>query len=89
MSTLHDSWRRNLCHNSTGKAMGFLLKSLAFPAPHVHGCSLKSFMVVYLCHQLGLTDQLHLSANDKGNEVKSGAVHRSPGIYFIADENLS
>ena len=29
-------------------------------------------------------------ANDKDdNEMMSGAVHRSPGIYFTAEENLS
>ena len=29
-----------------------------------------------------------LAANDKGdNEIIPGAVHRSPGIYLIAEEN--
>ena len=29
-----------------------------------------------------------LSANDKGdNEMISGAVHRSPGVYLTAEEN--
>ena len=32
----------------------------------------------------------HLSANDKGdNEVKLVSVHRSPGIYVMAEENPS
>jgi hypothetical protein len=35
-----------------------------------------------------LAQASHLLANDKGdNEVKPGAVHRSTGIYFMAEEN--
>ena len=35
-----------------------------------------------------MSSQSRLSANDKGdNEVKPGAVHRSPDIYFAAEEN--
>ena len=34
------------------------------------------------------TCQSYLSANDKGdNEMKWGAVHKSPDIYFTAEEN--
>ena len=34
-----------------------------------------------------MSRQSHLSANDKGeNELKPGAVHRSPGIYLTAEK---
>ena len=34
--------------------------------------------------------QSRLAANNKGdNEMKPGAMHRSPGIYLIAEENLA
>ena len=37
-----------------------------------------------------MSRQSRLSANDKGdNEVKPGAVHRSPGIYLTAEESHS
>ena len=40
------------------------------------------------CHLSQVSYQSHLSANDKGNnEVTLGAVHRSPGIYLMAEEN--
>jgi hypothetical protein len=32
----------------------------------------------------------HLSDNDKGDkEVKSWALHRSPGIYLMAEKNMN
>jgi hypothetical protein len=64
----------------------------------------KSFKLEWRCHQLLSRSQTkgHLprvsrqsrpSTNDKGdNEMISGAVHRSPGIYLTAEEtpeNLS
>ena len=40
------------------------------------------------CLSVMSVTQSRLSANDKGdNEAKPGAVHRSPGIYLIAEEN--
>ena len=68
------------------------------------GCGQKSLMLVWLYHKLlsGLlangylprvSCQSHLSINDKDEiKVKPGALHRSPGIYPIAEEtpeNLS
>ena len=63
------------------------------------GCSQKSFKLVWLCHQHlpgflakdylpRVSRQSSLSAKDNcGNEMKPGAIHRSPGIYLTADEN--
>ena len=60
------------------------------------GCDHKSFMLMWQCHQLlcRFLANDHLSqmscqlANYKGdNEVKLGAVHRSPDIYLTAEEN--
>ena len=59
----------------------------------------KSFKLVWRCHQFPsgfltkghlpqVSCQSHLPANDKGdNEMIPGAVHRTPGIYLIAEEN--
>ena len=56
----------------------------------------KNFKLVWRCHQLlsGFLIKGHLpraslqSNNDKGdNEMISGAVHRSPGIYLTAEED--
>jgi hypothetical protein len=59
-------------------------------------CGLKSFKLVWRCHPL-LSEflangrlPLHISdvSPDKSNnEVKLGAVHRSPGIYLTTEEN--
>ena len=58
-------------------------------------------MLVWRCHQLlpgflaigylaRASHQTRLSTNNKGdNEMKQGAVHRSPGIYLTAEENPS
>jgi hypothetical protein len=69
--------------------------------PGVHGvmgCGQKDFMLVRRCHQLlsGFLVNVHLlrvsfqsllSANDKGdNNVKPGAVHRSPDISLRLSE---
>ena len=36
----------------------------------------------------GSANSSYLSTNDKGdNEIKLGAVHRSPGIYLTVEEN--
>ena len=63
------------------------------------GCGQKSFTLVWRCQQLLLgllakgqlprvSRQPRLSANDKdGNEVMPRAVHRSPSIWFAAEEN--
>ena len=71
--------------------------NLPLTNPAVHGtmgCDQKSFMLLWLCHLLlsgfldsdhllRLSHQSRLSANDKGdNEVKPGAVLRSPSIYL-------
>ena len=63
------------------------------------GCGLKSFKLVWRCHQLlsgfvtkghlpRVSGQSRLSANDKGdNEMILGVVHRSSGICLTAEEN--
>ena len=41
-------------------------------------------------HLSRVSRQSHLSSNNKGDNVmKPGVVHRSPGIYLTAEENLS
>ena len=58
----------------------------------------KNFMLVWQCHQFlsrflanglsfGVSYQSHLSANND-NVVKLRVVHKSPGIYLMAEENL-
>ena len=63
------------------------------------GCGKNSFKLVWRCHQLlsGFLPNDHLprvswqsplSANDKGdNEVKPGAMHRSPRVYLTTEGN--
>ena len=65
------------------------------------GCGQKSLKLVWRYYQLlsrflanghlhRVSRQLRLSADDKGeNEMIQGALHRSPGIYLTAEENLS
>ena len=78
-------------------------KSVEKKNPVVHGAmgaaNKKKFKLVWRCHQLlsgflakGHLLRLSLSvtsvANDKGDkEMILGAVHRSPGICFTAEEN--
>ena len=62
-------------------------------------CGEKSFKLVWRCHHIlsrflanghlpRVSRQSLLSSNVKGdNKIKSGAVHRSSGIYFWAEEN--
>ena len=62
-------------------------------------CGQKSFKLVCRCYQflpeflveghlLRVSRQSRLLANDKSdNEMISGAVHRSPGIYHTTEEN--
>ena len=55
------------------------------------GCSKKKYMLgcfLVTGHLSRVSRQSHLSAGDKSeNKVKSGAVHRSPGIYLRTGEN--
>ena len=59
------------------------------------GCGQRSFKLVWRCQLLsGLLTKEHLpqasrqSANDKANnEMIPKAVHRSPGIYLMAEDN--
>ena len=65
----------------------------------VMGCGQKSFKLVWQYHQLlseflpkghlpRMSLQSYIPANDMGdNGMIPGAVHRSPGIYFTAEEN--
>ena len=61
------------------------------------GINIKHFKAVWRCQQLlsvflanghfaRVSHQSSLSANDKDDEMISGAVHRSPGIYLKTEE---
>ena len=55
------------------------------------GCGQESFKLVWRCHQIlcRFLVKGHFPGVDKGdNEMIPGVVHRSPVIYFIAQEKL-
>ena len=48
-----------------------------------------SVLVLTNGHLPRVSRQSRLSANEKGDEILSGSVHRSPVIYLEAEENLN